>query len=279
MSHVGSICYDLLLRMSLRPSVEAYSANSCCGPNSRTLIACKQIIDGIWRFVIGSGAVPALLATIFPFFLYNCGLYQLKVELQICTLHERCHFNSLKRISIITSSATETGINLLGELDAGSSYPDNRGPLGNMWASTEQVPLDSRLSCWNSTLSGENSTIPDRKHHGLPNWAPDATMPCNAIHDVLLKQAKQYLPTVSTSSIAGSVCFILFANRLPRKQRLAVSSIVLAILFTITGGIYYGVAYTPRAPATVVFLAICTTHFAPSEQQWKRRPGSMVSPS
>jgi PHS family inorganic phosphate transporter-like MFS transporter len=41
---------------------------------------CKTIIDGIWRIVIGSGAVPALLAIIFRFFLYDCGLYTLEVK-------------------------------------------------------------------------------------------------------------------------------------------------------------------------------------------------------
>jgi PHS family inorganic phosphate transporter-like MFS transporter len=85
-------------------------------------------------------------------------------------------------------------------------------------------------------------------------------MPCNTIYEVLLEQAKQYLLTVSISSIAGSICFIFFANRLPRKQWLTISFLVLAVLFIITGGVYYGVAYTRGAPATVALVAIC--HFA-----------------
>jgi MFS transporter, PHS family, inorganic phosphate transporter len=88
----------------------------------------------------------------------------------------------------------------------------------------------------------------------------DKSSPCNTIYDVLLEQAKQYLLTISISSIAGSACFIYFSNRFPRKQWLTVSFLVLSVLFIITGGIFYGVAYTPGAPATVVFVAIC--HFA-----------------
>lgn len=51
-----------------------------CGINLKYETECRQIVDGIWRIVIGSGAVPALLAIIFRFFLYDCGLYQLEVK-------------------------------------------------------------------------------------------------------------------------------------------------------------------------------------------------------
>jgi PHS family inorganic phosphate transporter-like MFS transporter len=51
-----------------------------CGLNSLYEEECKKIIDGTWRIVIGSGAVPALLAIIFRFFLYDCGLYTLEVK-------------------------------------------------------------------------------------------------------------------------------------------------------------------------------------------------------
>jgi len=51
-----------------------------CGLNTKHEQECKQIVDGIWRIVVGSGAVPALLAIIFRFFLYDCGLYTLEVK-------------------------------------------------------------------------------------------------------------------------------------------------------------------------------------------------------
>lgn len=137
---------------------------------------------------------------------------------------------------------------------------DNRGTLADMWTTTSRKPLDANLSCWNSSIPGGESMIPDWAIQGMPTWATDATMPCNSIYDVLLQQAKQYLLTVSISSIAGSSCFVFFANRLPRKQWLTVSFLVLAFLFIITGGVYYGVAHTPGAAATVALVSIC--HFA-----------------
>lgn len=51
-----------------------------CGLNDLNEAQCRRAIDGIWRIVIGSGAVPALLAIIFRFFLYDCGLYSLEVK-------------------------------------------------------------------------------------------------------------------------------------------------------------------------------------------------------
>ncbi len=102
--------------------------------------------------------------------------------------------------------------------------------------------------------------MPGWSETGLPSWATDATKPCQTISQVLIEQAQQYLLTVSISSISGSACFIYFANRLPRRQWLMVSFLVLALLFITTGGVYYGVAHTTAAPATVTLVAVC--HFA-----------------
>ncbi|KAI1872450.1 hypothetical protein JX265_005330 [Neoarthrinium moseri] len=268
-----------------------------CGINTLHEAECKKIVDGIWRIVIGSGAVPALLAIIFRFFLYDCGLYQLEVKHKPgIALRDtrRIYVAPETRNGIALGSPGATQVQspqekpiqfskediyhyfvrdgnwyyLLGTamtwfiLDVGfyGFSLDNRGTLADIWAVTQHTPLDSRLSCWNSTLEGGNSTVPDWKVLGFPKWATDQTLPCNTIYDVLLEQAKQYLLTVSISSIAGSLCFIFFANKIPRKQWLTISFIVLAGLFIITGGVYYGVAYTPGAPATVTLVAIC--HFA-----------------
>lgn len=51
-----------------------------CGINTQYTEECRKVVDGIWRIVVGSGAVPALFAIIFRFFLYDCGLYTLEVK-------------------------------------------------------------------------------------------------------------------------------------------------------------------------------------------------------
>lgn len=128
-----------------------------------------------------------------------------------------------------------------------------------MWATTGPTPIDENLSCWNSRFPDGIPAARQWNQTGLPIWQTDSTLPCNTIYDVLMEQAKQYLLTVSIASIAGSACFVVAANRIPRRLWLTVSFFVLAVLFVITGCVYYGVHRTEGAPATIVLVALC--HF------------------
>ncbi|KAK4212813.1 major facilitator superfamily domain-containing protein [Rhypophila decipiens] len=268
-----------------------------CGLDELHHEECKKIIDGIWRIVIGSGAVPALLAIIFRFFLYDCGLYTLEVKNKPGNA-----FRDTQRVYGMPDVSNGMTMNspvvampvyspqpppvqfslqdlknylirdknwyyLLGTtmtwfyLDV-SFYGfslDNRGTLADLWATSSRVPIDSSLECWHSSLEGGKSLVPQWAEIGLPTWQTDSTHPCNTIYETLLEQSKQYLLTVSIASIAGSSYFIFAANRIPRRQWLTSSFLVLMVLFLITGGVYYGAAHTQAAPATVVLVAIC--HF------------------
>ncbi|KAM0459667.1 hypothetical protein ACHAPV_005381 [Trichoderma viride] len=270
-----------------------------CGLNTANEEECRKAVDGIWRIVIGSGAVPALLAIIFRFFLFDCGLYSLEVKNKPAVA-----IMNTQRVYGAPSGNTSNNMQMNppnGIHPENSSGPmpiqfskedlynyfirdgnwyyllgtaaswffldvsfyglslDNRGTLADMWATHKATPLNNQLACWNSSLPNGNSTVPHWAEVGLPTWQTDPTRPCSTIYDVLIQQTKQYILTVSLASIAGSLCFIVFANRIPRKKWLTVSFFVLAILFIITGGVYYGVHQEAAAPATVVFVAIC--HF------------------
>ncbi|KAH8889537.1 MFS general substrate transporter [Thozetella sp. PMI_491] len=265
-----------------------------CGINKLNEDACKQIIDGVWRIVIGSGAVPAVLAIVFRFFLYDCGLYTLEVKNKPGNA-----FRDTQRV--YGAPPTSHGVPL-GSPNGSRPYSphpmpvqfsaedlrnffirdknwyyllgtavtwffldvsfygfslDNRGTLSDLWATTERMPLNESLPCWD--LQNGASAVPDWKKTGLPSWQTDNTQPCNTIYDTLLEQAKQYLLTVSIASIAGSACAIFFSNRFRRREWLTTSFLLLACLFVITGGVYYGVNHKTGAPATVVLVAIC--HF------------------
>lgn len=288
-----------------------------CGINSLHHEECKSIADGIWRIVIGSGAVPALLAIIFRFFLYDCGLYTLEVKNKPGNAFrdtQRVYgappvqdgmamiqpgvaptYSLLDQLMPVQFSWVDlqnyfirdkNWIYLLGTsmtwffLDV-SFYGfslDNRGTLSDLWATTDPVNIDSSLPCWESALQGGKSLVQGWNVTGLPTWQTDATHPCNTIYDTLLEQSKQYLLTVSIASIAGSACFIFAANRIPRRQWLTTSFIVLTILFLVTGGVYYGVAHRRGAPATVALVAVCHFMFnfgEPSYQTNHGRQGSI----
>ncbi|KAL2019244.1 hypothetical protein VTK56DRAFT_9971 [Thermocarpiscus australiensis] len=263
-----------------------------CGLDQLHDNECKEVLDRMWRLIIGSGAIPAFLAIIFRFFLYDCGLYTLEVKSKPGNA-----FRDTQRVygaPAVPSNgipmAPQNGLNrypsepvapvqfsledlhtffikdknwyyLLGTcltwffLDV-SFYGfslDNGATLSDIWATRESVPVGPDLPCWNY------SSVPGWQTAGLPTWQTDATKPCNTIYDTLITQTKQYLLTVSIASIAGSACFIFFSNRIPRRQWLTTSFLILTVLFLVTGGVYYAVAHKPGAPATVVFVALC--HF------------------
>ncbi|KPM38137.1 hypothetical protein AK830_g8447 [Neonectria ditissima] len=308
-----------------------------CGLDTLNQEECRKAVDGIWRIVIGSGAVPALLAIIFRFFLFDCGIYSLEVRNKpaialmntqriygapnggppdgfrqnhqipngysgtqpnanrMATSYQMNPPNGTHTINSYQLNA-QNGMHLSNSpqpmplqfskedlhnyfiRDGNWAYLlgtaatwffldvsfygmslDNRGTLSGMWATTKSTPINDQLSCWNSSLPGGNSTVPGWADKGLPVWSTDATHPCNTIYDVLIEQTKQYLLTVSLASISGSACFVIFANRIPRRLWLTASFLVLTLFFVVTGCVYYGVHQQSGAPATVVFVAIC--HF------------------
>ncbi|KAF4813875.1 Repressible high-affinity phosphate permease [Colletotrichum siamense] len=188
-----------------------------CGLDMKFDRECRRTVDGIWRIVIGSGAVPALLAIIFRFFLFDCGLYSLEVR-------------------------NKPGIALRNTQRVYGAPPG--APAGYPMAAADGM---------HTTNSAQPMPIQFSKEDLHKYFIEDGNW------YYLLEQAKQYLLTVSLASIAGSACFVIFANRIPRRLWLTISFFVLAILFVITGCVYYGVNRTEGAPATIVFVALC--HF------------------
>ncbi|KAG5967016.1 hypothetical protein E4U58_002341 [Claviceps cyperi] len=276
-----------------------------CGLNTAHHEECRQAVDGIWRIVIGSGAVPALLAIIFRFFLFDCGLYSLEVRDKPAVAirnTQRVYGTSLRAggtrslDNVFPMQTLNQNDNHLQTVTSPRAMPvqfskqdlhdyfirdgnwhylfgtamtwflldvsfyglslDNRRTLSDMWATSPPVPIDERLACWHSSIPGGTSTVPQWQVTGIPTWQTDVLHPCATIYHVLIVQAKQYLLTVSIASLAGSICFIVFANRLPRRHWLTASFLILAVFLLITGGVYYTVRRTAAAPATVVFVAI-----------------------
>ncbi|KAG6286900.1 hypothetical protein E4U09_006470 [Claviceps aff. purpurea] len=276
-----------------------------CGLNTAHHEECRQAVDGIWRIVIGSGAVPALLAIIFRFFLFDCGLYSLEVRDKPAVAirnTQRVYGTPLRAggtrglDNVFPMQTLNQNGNHLQTVMSPRSMPvqfskqdlhdyfirdgnwhylfgtamtwflldvsfyglslDNRRTLSDIWATSPPVPIDERLACWHSSIPGGTSTVPQWQVMGIPAWQTDVLHPCATIYHVLIVQAKQYLLTVSIASLAGSICFIVFANRLPRRHWLTASFLILAVFLLITGGVYYTVRRTATAPATVVFVAI-----------------------
>jgi MFS transporter, PHS family, inorganic phosphate transporter len=266
-----------------------------CGLDSKYDYECRKSVDGIWRIVIGVGAVPALLAILFRFALPDSGLYNLEVRMRpeyALSSSMKVYSTSLPRADRRSTLSDEQNSpppampvqfsrrdlrqyfiedrNWLYLLGTASTWffldvalygfgLDNRSVLADIWATMPKVEINSTLPCWDTSLPDGTSVVPHWKT-GLPIWQTDATQPCSTIYDVLLQQAKHYLLTVSIGSILGCSAFIFAVNLIPRRQFLTASFISLTVLFGVTGGVYYAVHHGQHALATAVMVGIC--HFA-----------------
>lgn len=268
-----------------------------CGLDSKYDDECRRLVDGIWRIVIGIGAFPALLAILFRFALPDSGLYNLEVRMRArsalanaAKVYRRpgrgpdwpMYVRSARAPSPLETAmpvqfsradlhqyfiVERNWLYLFGTastwffLDV-ALYGfglDNRAVLADIWSTVPKAEINSSLPCWDTSLPGGRSAVPDWKT-GLPVWQTDATQPCNTIDDVLLQQSKHYLLTVSIGSIIGCSAFIYAVNHIPRRRFLTLSFGSLAVLFGLTGGVYYAAHNGPHAAATAVMVGIC--HFA-----------------
>jgi PHS family inorganic phosphate transporter-like MFS transporter len=269
-----------------------------CGLNSLYDDECKQFVDMIWRIVVGSGAIPAVLAIIFRFYLFDSGVYKFDVEdrpeeamMNIYRVYgTRDYDTQAPREPLLEQPPLpkERGrgqdmpiqfslVNLRKFFIEDGNYMyligtaatwflldvtffglalDNRATLADMWAIKNEPVIDDRLPCWESSLEGGISLVPEWANTGLPVWQTDGKHPCTTIYDVLFEQAIQYLLAVSIGSILGSLCFVLIVDRVPRRQWMVASFAILAALLFITGIVCYCVFETPRAPATIICLGI-----------------------
>ncbi|KAM0563884.1 hypothetical protein ACHAPJ_000090 [Fusarium lateritium] len=193
-----------------------------CGLDRLHEEECKKALDGVWRIVIGSGAVPALLAIIFRFFLFDCGIYSLEVR----NKPRMALVNTQRIYGAPQGGAIEAfpGGGTNGRSMSGGGPVQNSFPMGQF--NQNQTPTTYQI---NSPTG----------NHTAPSYRTNA--PGDGMH------------------LASSACFVIFANRIPRRQWLTASFLVLAGFFVITGCVYYGVHQQKGAPATVVFVAIC--HF------------------
>ncbi|TLS27638.1 hypothetical protein PpBr36_05216, partial [Pyricularia pennisetigena] len=217
-----------------------------CGLNSLHEAECKKAIDGVWRIVIGSGAAPALLAIIFRFFLYDCGLFTLEVKGK-------------------TEAAFRDTQKIYGSQP---QWPSSPATNGATQAATQTFRGGIRPSAVGTVPQIEQATPVQFSPEDLRNFfirdgnwiyllGTSATW---FFLDASFYGSKQYLATVSMASIAGSACFVVLCNKFHRRRMLTKSFLALALLFLVTGGVYFNVKETPSAYGTVVMVAIC--HFA-----------------
>ncbi|KAF7548367.1 hypothetical protein G7Z17_g7104 [Cylindrodendrum hubeiense] len=229
-----------------------------CGLDTLHEEECRKALDGIWRIVIGSGAVPALLAIIFRFFLFDCGIYSLEVRNKSAVA-----LMNTQRIYGAPHGGPPEGFGHSQQTSNG--YPNN----GNHMTTSYQMNPPNGAHTVNSyQMNPLNAMQLSNSPQPMPVQFSKEDLHNYFIRDgnwaYLLGTAATWFFLdvsfyVSLASISGSACFVIFANRIPRRLWLTGSFLVLTLFFVVTGCVYYGVHQQQGAPATVVFVAIC--HF------------------
>ena len=279
MQPVGQLVAQLVGLFVLIGYTRSYSLSNCTSREE-----CGEYIDGIWRWVTGVGAIPALLAIVFRFLIEDPGLYVLDVKNE----GDRAVENTLK-LYPSQSQLPQQEVPLL-PLPAPAFQVERPLPrqfswddiYDYFWMQGNWRYLLGTSACWflvdfaffglgigSPRTLAKIWTPPGRSiRENAPTWVIDPSMPPNnpslvdpSIFDVLEQGAKQSIITVSIGSLLGSILFIKFADYIPRKQFLLWSFLWLAVLFAVTGGSFFAVFQTDAYAITIVLIALCYFSF------------------
>lgn len=247
---------------------------------------CLSGVDRIWRIVTGVGAVPALLAIVFRFLIWDSGLYDLEVKKETPRafrntqrVYRNVQINSSPNIAFQSGDSN-------GKVDVGAPEPlqfSKRDLHRYFIAEGNWRTLAGASTCWflldfaffgigmgnPRTLAKIFATWEDsnKKIPIAPTWNTDPTYALNVttlkstatIYSSLLNNPIRSMQTVSIASILGSLLFIMVVNYVPRRQWLIYSFISQAVLFIVTGGTFYAVFHKENHAVTVCLVAVC--HF------------------
>ncbi|KAK7714860.1 hypothetical protein SLS57_006931 [Botryosphaeria dothidea] len=245
----------------------AYDIDHCSHPDTD---ACAQHVDGVWRWVTGVGAMPALLAIVFRFLIKDPGLYELEVR--------NDGDSAIKNTDQVYGSIMPENSIPLRDRRRGNGHMTDMGepPLpvqfsrqdlysyfieqGNIWylvgTSLTWWLLDfafyglgmgnprTLAKLWIKNSERVNRVV--EYNNTVPTWnvlAPATIYPDNGgntIYATLVEATKRSMITVSIGSILGSLVFILAGDYMPRRQALTFSFVILGTLFAVTGGVIFG---------------------------------------
>ncbi|CAI6088409.1 unnamed protein product [Clonostachys chloroleuca] len=236
---------------------------------------CRSQVDSIWRWIIGVGAIPAVVAIYFRFQIKDPGLYDLDVRDrgQIAVENtQNLYRENLRELQQI-ATASGTRLHRVDSLPVQLTLPDMRDYF---WNQGNWRLLAGTSACWflldvafyglgiGSPQILANVWASSRPTDGIVvddhrSWNPGLSNP--SIYEALLENAKRNILTVCLPSLLGSLLVIWLIDYIPRKQFLIYSFLALAMLMFITGGTFRAVAYTEKFPATIVLVALCNFLF------------------
>ena len=138
---------------------------------------------------------------------------------------------------------------------------DNPRRIAAIWAPSYPAKADFQYNIqnWPSDSQIGNSTTV-YSNASIPDWENPFDVETN-IYQELYGNALQYVITISIGSLVGSIVMIWLINKLPRKEWLIISFMILTGLFIIMGASLQAVEFHTSHPFTIAFYIICQFFF------------------
>lgn len=273
MQPLGQIC-----AAAVGWGVAASLSHGQIAADGTTLEDPTQTVDKIWRCVIGVGAFPALIAILYRVSIPESPRYTMDVSRdgKRALLDTNRYFAVQTDYDTALSSITSDNDGAGGVAeDEPPNYFTYRELREYFWVEGNWRYLVATSMCWflldfafyglgiNSPIklaaiwaSAQSSTTTPSE-----DWQNPYVVNGKQIYNVLFENAKQYIITISTGSILGSVALILLIDKIPRIKWLIGSFIILALFFMITAATLSTVEFTPTHSLTIVFYTICQFFF------------------
>ncbi|OXV07485.1 hypothetical protein Egran_04750 [Elaphomyces granulatus] len=233
---------------------------------------CRPIVDKLWRWVAGVGAIPCIFAIAFRWTItdpdYHYGRLQ-DIELSdaegldgtVIEVDEplpiQFSWDDIKQYFIIEGNwhylaGTSICWFILDFAFYGLSVNSPRN-IATLWSQSDTV-LNIPIPDWISDPSSVNSSSSANSSSSVVPSYP-------AIYQVLMQNGKQSILTVSIGSLIGSLIIIKTINYFPRKTIFAWSFLLVAVLLLITGGTYLATFQTGQHAITIVLYGLCQLFF------------------
>lgn len=282
-------------------------------PSDEERILILSTIDSIWRWVIGVGAIPALIAIIYRISIPESPRYTMDVDrdgkraLLDIRRHRARAADQPADLAAAQAAAIEEIVRQ-GAHPGGAAiekpnyftWPkvkeflftegnwryliatsmcwflldfafyglaiNNPRQLAAIWAATS--PSNSaRLYDWRNATRPSYCQPTDLQNVTLSSNSSqpyDWQNPFNPGSDMyweLFDNAKQYIITISSGSMVGSIVLIFAINRIRRKTWLIISFWILAGFLAITAATLRTVEFWPSHPTTIALYIVCQFFF------------------
>ncbi|KAI9851420.1 MAG: Inorganic phosphate transporter pho84 [Thelocarpon superellum] len=239
------------------PHVPSAATLASCGTDA----GCMATVDSVWRWVIGFGVVPAVVAVFFRLTIPESPRYTLDVVQNGQQAVTDAQGFFMSREDAPQDSLQLTAHDLPSE-ESAMVLPEQS------WADAKEYFLVQGNI---KTLIATSVTwmLLDLPFFGLGLNSPriiallwlDTPQPGDSVYEQLMNNATHSLVVASTGALIGSLILFLIVERLPRKWIQFWGFVALAVMFIVIGSTFQHLLSNNLAGAIIPLYVICQILF------------------